>query len=323
MNNVAFSTKVKRTLSQNSATAWIWVITVLMIISSGIFEGDFFRIRNILNLTVTALPLLLCSCAQQLIIITGGIDLSVGSVLSFATVTVAALAKAGSGGWVCAVIAALGGGAVFGMINGLIITKGKQQPIIVTIATSEIIAGCALIIQPTAGHLIENMEFCAALSGGSNKWMPILIIIAAVVGSWVLLSKTVWGRSVYAVGGNEISAVSSGINVDAVKIIAYILAGVFSAFAGVVQGTIMYSGDPNSGNMFPMKSITAVVIGGTMLSGGRGSIWGTLAGVIILAIINNILNLMGISTFYQYIVQGVILLVALMISAMRNRQNIN
>lgn len=311
--------RLRRMLRHNTAVVCIWIITILMLLAAGIVDPDFKSIRNIQNLLVTSLPLLLCACGQTLIIITGGIDLTVGSVLSFGTVTIAALATEHSGGWIPALAAALVGGLLFGFLNGVIITKGKQQPIIVTIATSEIIAGCALLIQPKAGKLIANIDFCMVLSGGRYKGIPVVFAISAVGFIWFILRKTVFGRSLYAVGGNEISAISSGVHSDKVKIIAYMLSGLFAAMAGVFQGTIMYSGDPNSGAMFPMRSITAVVIGGTMLSGGVGGITGTLAGVIILAVINNILNLTGVSTFYQYIIQGIILLLALTVSALRTK----
>lgn len=311
--------KLKKMFRHSTAVVCIWIITIAMLLAASIVDSDFRSIRNLQNLLVTSLPLLLCACGQTLIIITGGIDLTVGSILSFGTVTIAALATEHSGGWVPALIAVLAGGLFFGFLNGVIITKGRQQPIIVTIATSEIIAGCALLIQPKAGKLIANINFCTVLSGGRYKAVPIILASSAVAFIWYLLRMTVFGRSLYAVGGNEISAVSSGIRSDNIKIIAYMLSGLFAAMAGVFQGTIMYSGDPNSGAMFPMRSITAAVIGGTMLSGGVGGIIGTLAGVIILAVINNILNLTGVSTFYQYVIQGVILLLALTISALRTR----
>ena len=149
--------------------------------------------------------------------------------------------------------------------------------------------------------------------------LPLILVVATIL-LWLLLNRTSFGRSIFAIGCNENSAATSGIHVDRIKILAYMLCGVLSALAGVLLTAIMSSGDPLVGVPYTMRIITAVVVGGTSFVGGRGGILGTLAGVFMLSIINNMLNLIGVASYYQYVIQGLVLIIALTISALRSRR---
>jgi ribose/xylose/arabinose/galactoside ABC-type transport system permease subunit len=150
--------------------------------------------------------------------------------------------------------------------------------------------------------------------------VPLLLLIIVTVFMWVLLNKTRFGSSVYAIGGNEDAAYSTGIMVGRKKVTVYIISGFLSALAGIFLSSQMYSGDPRVGVNLTMTSITTVVVGGTMLSGGKGGIIGSLAGVFILVIINNLLNLINVSSFYQYVLQGGILILAIAIGSIKTRR---
>lgn len=267
----------------------------------------------------TSIPFIIVSFAQTLVILTSGIDLSVGAIISLSNVICAALMTDSPGGVLFAMVIALIAGVAVGLVNGIIITRGELQPIIVTLSTSAIVGGIALAILPNPGGKV-NAGFAKALTGGIiGIPVPLIIGIILTVLTWVLLNNTRFGNSVFAIGGNENAAYSTGIMVGRVKVLVYFLAGLLSAMAGVFLAAQMYSGDPTVGSNFTLKSITTVVVGGTSLAGGKGGIIGSIAGVFILVIINNILNLIGVPSFYQYILQGVILILALAIGSLRTR----
>jgi ribose/xylose/arabinose/galactoside ABC-type transport system permease subunit len=273
--------------------------------------------RNINNLIITSIPLLLVSFAQTIVLLTGGIDLSVGSIISLSNVICATIFAKSSMSYIYSTIFAIAVGAISGYINGLIITKGKLQPIIVTLATSSIIGGTALAVLPSPGGKV-NAQFASTVTGDViGISTPLIIGIVITYLLWLLLAKTPFGVSVYAIGGNENSAFSTGIMVNKVKIKVYVLAGILSAMAGIFLSAQMYSGDPTVGATFTTKAITAGVVGGTSLMGGSGGIIGTIAGAFILVIINNILNFIGVPSFYQYILQGGILIIALAIGSIK------
>ncbi|WHH58179.1 ABC transporter permease [Petroclostridium sp. X23] len=310
----------KRFIHQNSQIIFIYVFLFILIIIAGILDRDFLSTGNFVNLLTTALPFILASYAQTLVILTSGIDLSVGAIISLSNVLCAVLMGAGTLGFLPGLVVALIAGTGAGFINGIIITKGRLQPIIVTLSTSAILGGVALAILPSPGGKI-NVGFARALDG-DVLGIPVALIVAIIVTAlvWTLIKNTRFGRALYAVGGNENAAFSTGILIDKVKVLIYTLAGLLCALSGIFLSAQMYSGDPTVGLNFTMKSITTVVVGGTSLAGGKGSIIGSIAGVFILVIINNILNLIGVSSFYQYILQGVILIAALAISSLRTRR---
>ena len=293
-------------------------LIVLIIVASRI--SPFFLTRgNITNLLISSIPLLFVAYAQTIAIMSGGVDISVGGVVSLANVIVAVVTE---NSIFLGVALALCAGMLAGGLNGVIITKGKQQPIIVTLAVALILEGLALYILHIPGGSVPR-GFARGLTGTVGQIpVPLIIFVTVSIIIWFLLQKTRFGQSLRATGGNENAALSSGIKVDKIRIIAYMLSGLLAAFGGVYLACIMHSGDPTSGAPFALRSITTVVIGGTLLGGGRGGSIGTIAGVSIMMIINNLMNLARISGFYQFVVQGLLLILALALSSFEVKRQV-
>ncbi|MBN1064626.1 ABC transporter permease, partial [Clostridium botulinum] len=205
-------------------------------------------------------------------------------------------------------------GIAVGFVNGMLISKGKLQAFIVTLATMTIFRGLTLVF--TNGTPISKLpETFVKIGNGKIGFMPIPVIITIVIAivAIYLLNKTRFGRYLYALGGNEDSARLSGINTDKIKTLAYVISGFASAIAGVIITSRIASASPNAGTGFELDAIAAVVIGGTSLAGGEGKISGTIIGALIIGILNNGLNLMNVSPFYQSIVKGLVILMAVLL----------
>ncbi len=298
----------------------IYAFTLLMIIAATLSDKDFLTARNFSNLLLSVLPIALVGFGQTIVIMSAGIDLSVGGIISLSNVVCVALMKSDLGlHWSVAIAAALLVGIICGMLNGLIVTFGKLSPVIVTIATLSIYNGLALLISPIPGGRVDGI-FAKALTGKSGFPFPIVLMLLLTLIMTLMIEKTKFGNHIKSVGGNESAAFVSGVNVRRVKIFVYGLAGLFSAFSGIFLTAVMRTGDAAVGSSLTMNSIAVTVIGGTLLSGAVGTVIGTLAGAFILIIANNILNLTGISSFYQYIFQGAVLIAALGISSVRSRK---
>lgn len=298
----------------------IYTILFVFIIASSIASPDFFMPYNLKNLINSAFPLMMVAFGQSLIILTGGIDLSVGGIVSLSnTVAIVLMTRMESGlGAFIAVLITLLVGTACGALNGFLVAKGRMSPIIVTIATSVIFGGLALFVLPVPGGMV-NLGLVEILAGGDIFGIPFsaFYLIIAIIAIRLLTNNTNFGNGLRAIGGNEGAAFSTGVKVAAIKIKAYALTGLLSAIAGIFLTTIMYSGDPNIGATHAMYSITAAVVGGILMSGAVGDILGTVAGVIIIYMINNMLNLVGVSSYYQYVFQGGFLIVALIISSIK------
>ncbi len=281
-------------------------ITVLIILIFFLVPG-FRGAENISNLICRSVPLLSVAIGQTLVLLTAGIDLSVSSMLALSTALASTFMQYGIGfGAGIAVIA----GLLAGLVNGLAVTKLKINPFLVTLSTNIIIGGICLFIRPYPGGYIpiEWVNFITFKVGPVPS--TAIIIFMLIVGvSIILLKKTVFGRHLYAVGGNFDAARLAGINADRVMITAYILSGFFSALGGLYMAARMSCGDPNVGNPFQMESITAAVIGGTALTGGKGGTVGTVLGVILVVMLGNIFNLLNFNIYWQQIIRGIILLI--------------
>lgn len=292
---------------------------VALIIIALLLNGRFMTLRNQRNLIVTNIGLLIVSLAQMNIIILGGVDLSVGSVISVVNVIcVTMMNEESPATWAAAVALSLAAGAAIGLLNGLIVAKGNLQPIIATLATQTFFAGVALLILPKPTGTLPS-DFCKFLSKGLNYLVPMIIFLVVVV-MWLLLNRSHLGRNMLAVGANETSAKAFGIPASKVKIQAFVLSGFVAALAGIMISAFSTSGNPLIGEAYTQRSITVAAVGGASLAGGRGSVLGCVAATFILGIVNNILNLMGVSSYYQYVFQGLILIVALSINAVRTRR---
>jgi len=238
-------------------------------------------------------------------ILTGGIDLSVGSVVGLSGVL---CADALMHGWSLAAAAALGisVGAAVGFVNGVVVTTVRVPPFIVTLAMMLVVRGIAF--KYTDARTISGLPpSFASLSQG----LSMAIVMAAVFGlSWLVLMRTPFGRHVYAAGGNRDAAWLSGIRVNRVLLKVYVMCGVGAGLAGVLVASRLNAGYPRAGELYELDAVAAVVVGGTSLFGGRGSIWGTLAGAFFIGILNNGLNLYNVSTYDQMIAKGAVLLAA-------------
>lgn len=289
---------------------------IILIIIVSVLNPSFLEPLNILNLLRQVSINALIAFGMTFVILTGGIDLSVGSILALSSAFIANMLVSGFEPILAIIIGCFLGG-MMGMINGLMITQGKMAPFIATLATITIFRGLTLVYtdgNPITG-LGDSMTF-QLLGRGYQFGIPVpaitMIITFAVL--WVILHKTSFGRKTYAIGGNEKAAIVSGIKVSRFKIMIYSLAGLFSALAGAILTSRLNSAQPTAGTSYELDAIAAVVLGGTSLSGGRGRIVGTLIGALIIGTLNNGLNLLGVSSFYQMVVKGIVILIAVLIN---------
>jgi putative xylitol transport system permease protein len=265
---------------------------------------------------------------MTLVILSGGIDLSVGSVLAFAGMFAASFATGSeeatrwSGGYPAAVpvVAALVAGAACGALNGWVVARFRIQPFIATLGM--LLAARGFTMALTGGNPISNLSPGLRWFGaGRALGIPIPVVLLAVVFavSWVVLRKTVFGRRIYAVGGNEASARASGIKTARVKIMVYAISGFLAGLAGIVLTAKTGSAQTNAGSSYELDAIAAAVIGGSSMSGGVGGVSGTLFGALIMGVINNGLDILGVESYYQLIVKGALIVGAVALDVSRRR----
>jgi ribose transport system permease protein len=270
-----------------------------------------------LGIANDALPLALAAVGETFVILTNGIDLSTGSIVTLSNVTVATLATSHS--IAVAVLAALAIGAGAGLLNGLIVNYTRIAPLIATLATSSIFLGVALVIMPNPGGLIPaSLSNVTSGYAGSLPYAAIWLALLIVVG-WLLLRRTAFGIRLQALGGNESASWSAGIAVNRVRLGAYVGSGLCSALAGVVLAGLTQSGDPTIGAVYLLNAIAAVVVGGTSLAGGVGTAAGSVFGALVLSLVSAVLLVSGLSTNYQYVVTGAIVIGALLVHSLHGR----
>jgi ribose/xylose/arabinose/galactoside ABC-type transport system permease subunit len=306
----------------NSALKWILAdrqrlqtlitlsVLILMLLIFSSQSEHFFEISNLLNVARQVSPLIIVASAATLVMIARGIDLSVGSVVAASVVLAASLASHGMP-LLAAYAWAIVLGLMFGLINALVIVKLRVTPIIATLGTLNAARGVAYLISSSA--ILVGLPESWDIIGTSYLWgIPISCIIAAIVFVffYILLNRTIFGRHVYAIGGNEETARMSGINVGRETMLLYLMTGAMAGLAAIVLGSRLGSGDPNIGIGFEFQVIVAIILGGTSLSGGEGRLMGTLIGCFIVGFLGNGLNLAGVEPFWQYIVQGAVLVFA-------------
>lgn len=304
--------KINRKLLQNII---LLVILVLLIIFFTSKNPRFFASRNFINLSRQTVHLVLMGCAMAFVIFTGGIDLSVGSVMAITAVMFAYFCKWGVGLWGAAIFCMLIGIGV-GLINGLMIVKLKIAPIMATIATMTSISGLAYTICKAIPVQTENIKPITVLNKGMIGGVipiPLLFIIISVAVFIFLEKKTILGKYAIAIGGNENAAVFSGINVARMKLLIYSLSGFMAALAGILATSRSGQGDPTTGAGLETMVIAGCILGGINIKGGEGSMIGMFLGTIILAVLTNGMNLIGISSFYQQVATGVVILIAVLI----------
>jgi inositol transport system permease protein len=254
------------------------------------------------------------------VIITGGIDLSLGSMVAVTGVVAALFAHPDAYPLIVPLVMALGAGLMIGGFNGLVITKSKVPPFIVTLGTMTIGRGLALIL--SKGKPVSNLSDTFNFIGGGQVFgipFPIIILIVVFILCSLLLHKTIWGRYMYAVGGNEQAARASGLPVEKIKMMVYILSGVLAGLAGIVLTSRITTGQPNAGQGFELDAIAAAIIGGTSTSGGSGTMTGTLIGALLIGVISNGLDLLNVTSYYQQVVMGIIIIGAVVLDGLNRK----
>jgi inositol transport system permease protein len=241
------------------------------------------------------------------VLLTGGVDLSLGSVVALSGVACATFAHPGDHGVIVPVAVGLLTGAACGLVNGVLVTRGGVAPFIVTLGMMTVARGLALILSD--GRPVANMsnELTSLAGDLFGLPIPVLCFAGVAIGAWLFLRNFRLGRHIYAVGGNENAARAAGVPVERVKLFAYGFCGILTGLAGVVLAARITTGQPNAGQAYELDAIAAVVIGGTSLAGGAGTITGTLLGVLLIGVINNGLDLTGVSSYYQAVIKGVII----------------
>ncbi|WP_332630388.1 ABC transporter permease [Halalkalibacter flavus] len=298
----------------------IFIILILLIVLMSILTPHFLSATNLINIVRQMSIIGIIAIGVTPIIITKGIDLSSGSVIALVSVVVATFAQ-GDYPLVVPILVALGVGLLAGLINGTLVAKGMLAPFIATLGMMTAARGAAMLYSDgrPIGGISESFTF---IGQGIVFGIPVPVIIFGLVGlvTWVLLNKTKVGRYVYAIGGNEQAAVTAGINVSRIKLMVYAYAGLLGGIAGMILTSRIASGQPQAGIMFELDAIAAAVIGGTSLFGGIGTVGGTIIGALIIGVMNNGLDLLGVSSYWQQIVKGAIIVAAVYIDSRKNRK---
>lgn len=298
----------------------VYIVLILLLIVTASISASFRTVDNFTNIISQFTPLAIAAIGQTLVLLLGGIDLSVGSVISFATVIMAMFSSSSPASLVLSILIAIGVGVLTGTINGLGIVKLNIPPLIMTLSTMSIIKGISLFLMPSPGGMVsvEFMEFVTQNWGIVSVMGLVVLILYGIF--FMILTSTKTGRSIYATGGDLNSATKMGISVLRTTILGYGLSGALAAVAGIILSARIFSGDPVVGDTYSMDSVAAAVVGGTSLFGGIGGIIGTLAGAVLLSLTNNILNMLNVFAYYQYIIKGVILVLALFLFQLWGRK---
>ncbi|MGY3572794.1 ribose ABC transporter permease [Vibrio paucivorans] len=299
-------------IEQKSLIALLFLIVVVSFLNP-----NFFTVDNILNILRQTSVNAIIAVGMTLVILTAGIDLSVGSVLALC----GAFAATIIGMEVPVMIAvptSLVAGAALGAISGIIIAKGKVQAFIATLVTMTLLRGVTMVYtdgRPISTGFTDTADAFAWFGTGYALGIPVPVWMMVIVfaAAWYLLNHTRFGRYVYALGGNESAARLSGINVDRVKMGVYAICGMLAALAGIIITSRLSSAQPTAGMGYELDAIAAVVLGGTSLMGGKGRIMGTLIGALIIGFLNNALNLLDVSSYYQMIAKAVVILLAVLV----------
>ncbi len=314
-----------------SAFGSIFGLMIVFIVATTLTNGDFLRMQNMLNVFRQVTILGFAALGMSIVIITGNIDLSIIGNISMTTVITAVLMQRGVSTPMIIIIVLLSGMLV-GLVNGLILNFWKIESFVVTMGMQVLCFGMALLISDSRTVIVDGMQLLKyPLLTGISQWRITLIPRVLVVPSmfvilllfylavYLFTTRTKMGRYIFALGGNEEVSYISGVNVNTVRLVAYVLSGMMAAIAGIFMFSRSVAGDPTAGSALGMYVVAAVVVGGTKMSGGKGSVLFTIIGIFIIGSINNILNLINAPYQFQQIVQGIIIITAVVISSPRRR----
>jgi ribose/xylose/arabinose/galactoside ABC-type transport system permease subunit len=309
------------TIQRHQATSGPWIILLLLIVVSTLISPDFLSTTNLLNILRQAAPLMIVALGQTLVILVGGIDVSVGAVIAMTTVIGGSLMRDSNALILPTVLIVLGVGVLIGLIHYLFIVRFRTDALVTTLGTMLILTGLNLIY--TGGAPRSNVtDLFRKLSDGRLLGIPLIVIIALALAAALAfgLRRSTFGRRVYAVGSNRTAARLAGIRAHRVEGLAYVTCSVLAVLAGLALLARIGTGDTAAGEGMELDAIAAVLIGGTAFGGGKGSAEGTVAGVLILTVLFNIFNLMGISRFAHLIVKGVVVIVGVALYSTRPRK---
>ena len=283
-------------------------------------SGSFFTRQNIFNVLRQISTNLFLACGMTMVIILGGIDLSVGSIIALSGCISAGCVARYNLPLPIALLMGLLVGLLVGMFNGAVISKTTIPAFIVTLATMNIAKGLAYVYTGGSPVRVETKEWQFLGAGYVGIFpTPVVILVIVLIITAIIMNKTKMGRHMYAVGGNQQAAEFSGIKVEKVKFFVHAFSGLMAGLAGIVLASRMYSGQPTAGDGAEMDAIAAVVVGGTSMAGGSGKIGGTIIGGLIIGVLNNGLNLLNVNSFWQYVVKGVVILLAVFLDYFRNK----
>ncbi|MCL7746839.1 ABC transporter permease [Halalkalibacter alkaliphilus] len=299
----------------------IFVTFLILCLIMSLLSDQFLTSSNLTNVARQISINAILAVGMTFVIITGGIDLSVGSVMAFTGTIMAGLMLVSGIPIYLAVLIGIVLGTVIGYINGTLVAYAKIPAIIVTLAMMEATRGLALLY--TGGYPLSGLPEAFTFIGRGHVFgiipMPVLIMVLVYIAAYIILNHLPFGRYIYAIGGNEEAVRLSGVKVKRYKIMAYVISGVTAGIAGMILTSRLASGQPMAGVGFELDAIAAVVLGGTAIAGGRGHIFGTLLGALLIGVLSNGLNLMGVSPYVQLVLKGLIIIGAIYYSSWRQK----
>ncbi|MGX5805485.1 ABC transporter permease [Bradyrhizobium sp. Arg314] len=289
--------------------AMLWILAALVIAAQATY-GNFLSVPNIINLLTQNVNLGIVALGMTLVVIGGGFDLSVSGTFSFGAVLFAGLCASNGLPVVGALVAVLLGGALLGLINGLIITKLNVNAFITTLGTAVAYEGIAAMYSNSSPIPVRDVPGFDIIGSGElfGVAIPIILLVALYLVGGILLSKSAYGRMLYATGGSLQAARLAGLRVDRIRVASFIACGVTAAFAGAMIASTLNTGQSNQIPTIALDAIAAVVIGGTSLYGGEGAVWRTAVGVLILAVLNNLFSSLAVETSVQNVIKGVVVI---------------
>lgn len=297
----------------------IIILLLIIVLFFGVTSENFFSVYNLMNILRQSSIVAILAIGQTFVIISGGIDLSVSAIVSLAgTIAALVMSKFGVGSGL-GIMTGISIGGILGLLNGFIITKAKVPPIIATLGVMSIANGSALAF--TQGYSVMGIPESFNWIGRGNLGpipVPVIIMLVLYIIGYLLLSRNIFGAYTYGVGGNEEATKLSGVSVEKIKLGVYTLSGITASIGGLILTSRLNSGQPTSGAGLELSSIAAVVIGGASVTGGAGGVWGSLIGAIIMSVLTNGFDLLGVGRFYQMIFTGIVLIIAVSFQRKKN-----
>lgn len=317
-----FSKAAKIYFKENLGIIVALLVLCIFLAVNPLTSSSFLTQKNVFNVLRQISTNLYLACGMTMVIILGGIDLSVGSIIAMSGCVAAGCVSRYNLPLAVALLCGVLVGLVVGMFNGYVISSTTIPPFIVTLATMNVAKGLAYVY--TGGSPVrvvtKEWQFVGAGYIGPVP-TPVVILVVVLIVTAIIMNKTKLGRHLYAVGGNAQAAEFSGISVARVKFLVHTYSGIMAGLAGIVLASRMYSGQPTAGDGAEMDAIAAVVVGGTSMAGGSGKIGGTIIGGLIIGVLNNGLNLMNVNSFWQYVVKGCVILLAVYLDYIRNKKS--